>query len=130
MRMEGEPPCGWTRGFHADGLWGRCSLSLFADPLDFTISDGHADRELHGSAHVAPALAYGGPCPVDVVLRVRPAVAMPDDGGDRPAPELALPCRERDVVYSREVPQRCPRAPAHVLVPGRPEDFALPVREV
>ncbi len=38
MRMEGEPPCGWTRGFHADGLWGRCSLSLFADPLDFTIS--------------------------------------------------------------------------------------------
>ena len=41
MRMEGEPPCGWTRGFHADGLWGRCSLSLFADPLDITISHYH-----------------------------------------------------------------------------------------
>ena len=43
MRMEGEPPCGWTRGFHADGLWGRCSLSLFADPLDFTISNFFPD---------------------------------------------------------------------------------------
>ena len=92
--------------------------------------DGHADRELHRGAHVAPALVCGGPCPVDVVLRVRPAVAMPDDGGDRPAPELALPCRERDVVYSREVPQRYPCAPVHVLVPGGPEDFALAVREV
>lgn len=45
-------------------------------------------------------------------------------------PELALPCRERDVVDSREVPQRYPGAPVHVLVPGGPEDFALAVCEV
>jgi hypothetical protein len=92
--------------------------------------DGHADRELHGGAHVAPALVYGGPCLGDVVLRVDPAVALPDDGRGRPAPELALPCREGDLVDAREVPQRYPRAPVDVLVPRGPENLALAVREV
>ena len=66
----------------------------------------------------------------DVVLGVRPAVPPPDDGGDRPAPELPPPCRERDVVDPCEVPRRYPRAPVHVLVPVRPDDFAPAVRQV
>ena len=37
MRMERASPCGWKGGFHADGLWRRCSLFFFADPVDITI---------------------------------------------------------------------------------------------
>ena len=92
--------------------------------------DGHADRELHGGAHVALALVYGGSCLADVVLWICPAVPLPDDGGCRPSPELPLPRRERDAVDSREVPQRYPRASADVLVPCRAQHLALPVREV
>ena len=92
--------------------------------------DGHAYRELHLRAHVAPALADRRACLVYVVLRVCPAVAAPEDRGDSAAPELPLPGGEGDVVDPREVPQRDPGAAVDVPVPGRRQDFSLPVRQV
>ena len=32
MRMEGVPPCGWTRGFHADGPWGHGKRRAIPEP--------------------------------------------------------------------------------------------------
>ena len=49
------------------------------------------------------------------------------DGG-RPSPELPLLCRERDVVDSREVPQRYPCTSADVVVPCRAQHLALDAR--
>ena len=91
---------------------------------------GHAYRELHRSAHVGPAIVYGGPCNVYVVLRICPSVPAPQYRPCRPAPELALPCRAWDRVDSGERAHRyCGRA-VHVGVPCSAKHLALPVRQV